>query len=234
MTPKGINLDSIKTWDYLGDISQNLDEQIKITKWGPFQLYTWFRRAQVLGSDQPAQIWCQPLSSFVAWGKWPNSMTAAVRGRHVPCVGATRRNWLERALWFQWAYQVIDSTVCCLPIIYRDRRRTSPLGETVGLENWIENSVPHRKLQSRGVEVWQHTVCLWLSTCIVTFLSSEACFQESGTRHFYPLRMGHSAWWLRADPLFSLSLKTGTFQVWLEPPLVLPSGTEMRGKIRII
>ena len=40
MTPKGINLDSIRTWDYLGDISQNLDEQIKITKWGPFQLYT--------------------------------------------------------------------------------------------------------------------------------------------------------------------------------------------------
>lgn len=42
----------------------------------------------------------------------------------------------------------------------------------------------------------------WLSTCTVAFLSSEVCFQESGMRQFYPFLGGHSAQWVRADPLF--------------------------------
>lgn len=130
----------------------------------------------------------------------------------MPCAGDTQRKWRE-GLMLSVDINTKSSTIyCLLPLSYEEQMNQ-----------------PHGR-DSRALKTERiHNVEALRCGSTVPSLSREACFQESGRRHCPSLLSGHSAQRLRADPLFHPSRPQG----WLEPPLVLLSGTEMRGKSRI-
>lgn len=154
-------------------------------------------------------------------------MDSCCEGEAIPCAGDAQRNWREGLM-----LSVDRNTKSSTTLFASYHLQRTDEEPALWRDSWALNeqrTVFHRELQSRGSERRRHTVsggfllAQWHSwavrsafrrvswgtfthSCVVTMHSG------SGLTHF-----------------FSYLKACKTFQDWLEPPLVLPSGTEMRG-----